>query len=77
MLEKQQGILSRQKNAQDEMEKEIRIEIQIEFEQKIECLEREGIELIDCQVYTEYLESLGARMISGAEFDNLLKKFIP
>lgn len=41
VLEKQQGILSRQKNAQDEMEKEIRIEIQIEFEQEIECLERD------------------------------------
>ncbi|MBK7678166.1 MAG: leucyl/phenylalanyl-tRNA--protein transferase [Chitinophagaceae bacterium] len=40
-------------------------------------LKSEGIELIDCQVYTEYLESLGARMISGAEFDTLLKKLIP
>jgi leucyl/phenylalanyl-tRNA--protein transferase len=31
------------------------------------------IELVDCQVYTAYLESLGARMIKGKEFDALLK----
>ena len=28
----------------------------------------EGVELIDCQVYTEHLESLGARMINREEF---------
>jgi len=31
-------------------------------------LQSEGIELIDCQVYTEHLESLGARMIGREEF---------
>lgn len=36
-----------------------------------------GIELVDCQVYTAYLESLGARMITGKEFDALLKTLIP
>lgn len=37
-------------------------------------LKKEGIQLIDCQVYTEYLESMGARMIPGNEFTNLLKQ---
>ncbi len=40
-------------------------------------LKEEGIELVDCQVYTEYLESFGARMIPGKEFKLLLKKLIP
>ena len=31
-------------------------------------LQTEGVELIDCQVYTEHLESLGARMIGRDEF---------
>jgi leucyl/phenylalanyl-tRNA--protein transferase len=31
-------------------------------------LRTEGIQLIDCQVYTEHLESLGARMIPRGEF---------
>ena len=39
-------------------------------------LEAEGIELIDCQVYTEYLESFGARMIDRAEFIEKLKLLI-
>jgi leucyl/phenylalanyl-tRNA--protein transferase len=43
----------------------------------VEQLKQEGIELVDCQVYTEYLESFGARMISGKEFKSLLKKLIP
>jgi leucyl/phenylalanyl-tRNA---protein transferase len=37
----------------------------------------EGIELIDCQVYTTHLESLGANMISREYFLNLLKIYIP
>jgi len=47
------------------------------FMKYIEQLKKEGIELIDCQVYTEYLESFGARMIEGKEFTGLLKKLIP
>lgn len=39
-------------------------------------LKQEGIELIDCQVYTEYLESFGARMIPGKDFKKLLNKLI-
>ncbi|HTJ12131.1 MAG TPA: leucyl/phenylalanyl-tRNA--protein transferase [Dinghuibacter sp.] len=31
-------------------------------------LEAEGVSLVDCQVYTAYLESLGARMIPRAGF---------
>lgn len=33
---------------------------------------KERFELIDCQTYTEHLESLGAVMISGEEFTNYL-----
>jgi leucyl/phenylalanyl-tRNA--protein transferase len=47
------------------------------FIKYIEQLKQEGIELIDCQVYTEYLESFGARMITGREFTALLKELIP
>jgi leucyl/phenylalanyl-tRNA--protein transferase len=36
----------------------------------------EGSELIDCQVYTNHLESLGARMISRTEFINKLNSLI-
>lgn len=43
----------------------------------IHHLKQEGIELIDCQVYTEYLESFGARMIEGKEFKKILRRLIP
>lgn len=35
-------------------------------------LQEEGVVLIDCQVYTEHLESLGARMIPRKEFVDML-----
>lgn len=38
-----------------------------------EYLRNIGIKLIDCQVYTEHLESLGARMISRNSFLQFLK----
>jgi leucyl/phenylalanyl-tRNA---protein transferase len=41
-----------------------------------ERLQKEGTELIDCQVYTPHLESLGAKMIQRAEFINYLDKLI-
>jgi leucyl/phenylalanyl-tRNA--protein transferase len=47
------------------------------FIKYVEQLKQEGIKLIDCQVYTGYLESFGARMISGKEFQQLLKELIP
>ena len=41
-----------------------------------EVLEKNGIELIDCQVYTPHLESLGAEFIKRDEFNSLLEKLI-
>jgi leucyl/phenylalanyl-tRNA---protein transferase len=43
------------------------------FIRYVQQLKEEGIELIDCQVYTEYLESFGARMINRKEFIKLIK----
>jgi leucyl/phenylalanyl-tRNA--protein transferase len=43
------------------------------FIKYVELLKSEGLELIDCQVYTEHLESLGARMIDRNQFLNYLK----
>jgi len=37
----------------------------------VQQLQSEGVQLIDCQVYTEHLESLGARMIPREEFTGL------
>jgi leucyl/phenylalanyl-tRNA---protein transferase len=42
------------------------------FIKYVRQLKQEGVQLIDCQVYTEYLESLGARMIPRKEFVQLL-----
>ena len=38
----------------------------------VQLLKEEGIQLIDCQVYTPHLESLGARMISRENFIKML-----
>lgn len=38
------------------------------FIRYVHQLQKEGVELIDCQVYTKHLESLGAGMISRDEF---------
>lgn len=46
------------------------------FIKYIEKLKAEGVVLIDCQVYTEHLESLGARMVSRGLFLEILKKQI-
>lgn len=46
------------------------------FIKYIQVLQQEGVKLIDCQVYTEYLESFGARMIPGAAFDELLQNLV-
>jgi leucyl/phenylalanyl-tRNA---protein transferase len=43
----------------------------------VHMLREEGASLIDCQVYTQHLESLGARMIPRAEFITLLDRLIP
>jgi leucyl/phenylalanyl-tRNA---protein transferase len=46
------------------------------FIKYIRILQEEQVEMIDCQVYTDYLESLGARMIPGTEFDELLQNLV-
>jgi leucyl/phenylalanyl-tRNA---protein transferase len=38
----------------------------------VELLKKENIQLIDCQVYTRHLESLGARMISRKLFSRII-----
>jgi leucyl/phenylalanyl-tRNA--protein transferase len=43
----------------------------------VQLLQKEGVCLIDCQVYTEHLESLGAVMISRKEFIQILNDHIP
>ncbi len=43
------------------------------FIQYVEILKKEGVVLIDCQVYTSHLESLGAKMITRNEFMEILK----
>lgn len=41
-----------------------------------ELLKNEGVVLIDCQIYTEHLESLGAKMIMREQFIQLLQHLI-
>ncbi len=40
----------------------------------VEALQQQGIAMIDCQVHTSHLESLGARMISREDFIEILKE---
>jgi len=42
----------------------------------IKQIQEEGLQLIDCQVYTEHLESLGARMIPRSAFIDILKSHV-
>jgi leucyl/phenylalanyl-tRNA---protein transferase len=44
------------------------------FIKYVENLKSEGVELIDCQVYTAHLESLGARMIPRSQFLDLVSR---
>jgi leucyl/phenylalanyl-tRNA---protein transferase len=46
------------------------------FIKYVKLLSDAQTELIDCQVYTRHLESLGARMIERRDFTDLLKKYI-
>ena len=46
------------------------------FIRYISQLKQERVALVDCQVYTEHLGSLGARMISREAFTQLLRKNI-
>ena len=44
------------------------------FIRYVELLQSEGVELIDCQVYTSHLASLGARMIPRSSFLHFVKE---
>ena len=46
------------------------------FIKMTEYLEKEGVCMIDCQVYTQHLESLGARMITRKQFMEILEENI-
>ena len=46
------------------------------FVRYVEQLKSEGVELIDCQVYTSHLESMGARMIPRNQFLNLIQSLL-
>ena len=46
------------------------------FTNYVKQLQKESVALIDCQVYTEHLESLGAEMIERKKFITLLDKHI-
>jgi leucyl/phenylalanyl-tRNA--protein transferase len=46
------------------------------FIKYVQLLQKTGIELIDCQVYTPHLESLGAQFIPRKDFTKLLKKLV-
>jgi leucyl/phenylalanyl-tRNA---protein transferase len=42
------------------------------FIKLVQLLQQQGVVLIDCQIYTEHLESLGARMIERDDFTKML-----
>ena len=46
------------------------------FTRYVQLLQSEGVSLIDCQVYTPYLESFGAKMIDRTEFVQMLKRLV-
>lgn len=46
------------------------------FIKYVDSLQKEGVQLIDCQVHTNHLESLGAKMIDRGEFINQVKQLI-
>jgi leucyl/phenylalanyl-tRNA--protein transferase len=47
------------------------------FIKYVYALMTEDVKLIDCQIYTEHLESLGAKMIERDDLIRLLKEYIP
>jgi leucyl/phenylalanyl-tRNA--protein transferase len=46
------------------------------FIKMVEVLKNNGVELIDCQVYTSHLESLGAKYIPRKDFIRMLEELI-
>ena len=49
----------------------------VAFALYVQQLNDEGVKLIDCQIYTKYLESFGARMIPRKDFIQKLRSLIP
>jgi len=47
------------------------------FIQYVQMLQKENVQLIDCQVHTQHLESLGATMIPRKTFMQHLQQWIP
>lgn len=47
------------------------------FIKLVQQLQEQGIQLIDCQVYTHHLETMGARMIPRSMFADLLSRYAP
>lgn len=45
------------------------------FIRYVQLLQQDDVQLIDCQVYTEHLESLGAKMMPRQEFVQILKRY--
>ncbi|MBC7937771.1 MAG: leucyl/phenylalanyl-tRNA--protein transferase [Rhizobacter sp.] len=43
----------------------------------VQQLQKENVQLVDCQLHTNHLESLGAHMIPRSDFKLLLEKLIP
>lgn len=46
------------------------------FIKMVQLLKEEGVQLIDCQIHTNHLESLGAKMIPRAEFITRISELI-
>ncbi|HAO04149.1 MAG TPA: leucyl/phenylalanyl-tRNA--protein transferase, partial [Chitinophagaceae bacterium] len=46
------------------------------FVHYVQQLQNEGIQIIDCQMYTDYLASFGAEMISAERFTKKIHSFI-
>ena len=44
------------------------------FIKYVQWLQKDGVQLIDCQVYTEHLERLGATMIPRVDFIEILRE---
>ena len=47
----------------------------VTFSHFVQYLQSIGFKLIDCQIYTDHLQSLGAEQISRNDFSNLLKDY--
>ena len=47
------------------------------FIKYMQQLQAENVQLIDCQLYTRHLETMGARMIRRTDFTKMLAENIP